>query len=146
MARGNIYSRLKKLEASPVLTARNDPTTARKRLLWNFTGRALDAMAHVRRAPIDDPRWRYTLDGLRDESPMALAAYVAALTALRHPDEDEARELLSTLAVQQEVDAQELWEYVDSFARFVSFARSKMRGRGIPNDQMLRHNAGWHRV
>jgi hypothetical protein len=85
----------------------------------------------VRRAPIDDPRWRYSLDGLRDESPMGLAAYVAALTALRHPDEGEARELLGTVAVEQEVAAQELWEYVDSFARFASFARlAKMRGRG----------------
>jgi hypothetical protein len=82
-------------------------------------------MAHVRRAPIDDPQWRYTLDGLRDESPMNLAAYVAALTALRHPDEGEARELLGTVAVEREVDAQELWEYVDSFARF-----AKMRGEG----------------
>jgi|SRR5215212_3662055 len=128
MSRGSIYSRLEKLEASPILSDRNDPATARKRLLWDFTGRALDAMAHVRRARIDDPRWRYTLDGLRDESPMALAAYVAALTALRHPDEDEARKLLATVALEREVDAQELWEYVDSFAQFASFARSKMRG------------------
>jgi hypothetical protein len=87
-------------------------------------------MAHVRRASIDDPRWRYTLEGLRDESPMNLAAYVAALTALRHPDEGEARELLGTVAVQREVDARELWEYVDSFSQFASFARSKMRGEG----------------
>jgi hypothetical protein len=125
MARGHIYSRLEKLEASPVLAARNDPTVARERLLWNFTVQALDAMAHVRRASIDDLRWHYSLDGLRDESPFTLAAYVAALTALRHPDEDEARELLSTVAVQRDVDAQELWEYVDSFARF-----AKMRGEG----------------
>jgi hypothetical protein len=123
-ARGNIYSRLEKLEASPVLAARrNDPTTARERLLWDFTVRALDAMAHVRRAPIDDPRWRYTLDGLRDESPIALAAYVAALTALRHPDEGGARELLGTVAVEREVDAQALWRCVDSFAQFAKMRR-----------------------
>jgi hypothetical protein len=90
-ARGNIYSRLERLEASPVLTARHGGDTARERLLSDFTVRALDAMAHVRRASIDDPRWRYTLEGLRDESPFTLAAYVAALTALRHPDEGEAR-------------------------------------------------------
>jgi hypothetical protein len=128
---GNLRGRLARLEASPILTARNGGDTARKRLLWDFIGRALDAMAHVRRARIDDPQWRYSLDGLRDESPMALAAYVAALTALRHPDEDNARELLGTVAVEQGADAQELWEYVDSFARFASFARvAKMRGRG----------------
>ena len=44
----------------------------------------------------------------------------------------KARELLGTgtVAVEQLVDAQELWEYVDSFAQFASFARSKMRGEG----------------
>jgi hypothetical protein len=122
-----VRRRLERLEASPVLAARrNDPTAAREKLLWDFTARALDAMAHVRRARIDDPRWRYSLDGLRDESPMALAAYVAALSTLRHPDEGKARELLGTVAVEQEVDAQTLWEYVDSFARF-----AKKRGRGV---------------
>ena len=125
-----VRRRFERLEASPVLAAhRNDPTTARERLLWDFTVRALDAMAHMRRASIDEPRWHYTLDDLRDKSPFTLAAYVAALTALRHPDEGEARELLGTVAVEQEVDAQALWEYVDSFARFASFARvAKMRG------------------
>jgi hypothetical protein len=124
VTRGNIYSRLEKLEASAVLAARrNAPTAARERLLWDFTVRALDAMAHVRRAPIDDLRWRYTLDGLRDESPFTLAAYVAALTALRHPDEGEARELLGTVAVEREVDAQALWRCVDSFAQFAKMRR-----------------------
>ena len=50
---------------------------------------------------------------------------MAALTALRHPDEGEARELLGAVAVEREVDAQALWECVDSFARF-----AKMRGEG----------------
>ncbi len=109
MSRGNIYRRLEKLEASPVLAARrNDPTAARERLLRDFFVRALDAMAHMTRAPLDDPRWRYSLDDLRDEAPFTLVAYVAALTALRHPDEGEARELLGTVAVEQEVDTQEL--------------------------------------
>ena len=125
MARGNIYSRLAKLEASPLLAARHAGETTRERLLWNFNVRALDAMAHVRRARIDDPRWRYTLDGLRDKAPFALAAYVAALTALRHPDEGEASELLATVAVEQQVEAQALWKCVDSFARF-----AEMRGEG----------------
>jgi len=129
-ARGNIYSRLEKLEASAVLPARQGGETMRERLLWDFNVRALDAMAHVRRAHIDDPRWRYSLDGLRNKPPFTLAAYVAALTALRHPDESVARELLGTVAVEQEVDAQTLWECVDSFARFASFAWSKMRGEG----------------
>jgi hypothetical protein len=99
MSRGNISSRLEKLEASPMLTASQGGETTRERLRWEFSVQALDAMAHVRRARIDDPRWRYSLDGLRDESPMNLAAYVAALTALRHPDEDKARELLGTVTV-----------------------------------------------
>jgi hypothetical protein len=63
---------------------------------------------------------------LRDKPPFTLAGYVAALSALRHPDEGEARKLLGTVAVEREADAQELWEYVNSFARF-----AKMRGRGV---------------
>jgi len=126
-----VRRRLERLEASPLLTTRrNDPTAAREKLLWDFTVRALDAMAHVRRASIDEPRWRYTLGGLRDEPPFTLAGYVAALSALRHPDEGEARKLLGIVAVEQEVETQTLWECVDSFARFASFARSKMRGEG----------------
>jgi hypothetical protein len=50
---------------------------------------------------------------------------VAALTALRHPDEDKVRELLGTVAVEREVDARALWECVDRFVRF-----AKMRGEG----------------
>jgi hypothetical protein len=126
-----VRRRLERLEASPLLTTRrNDPTAAREKLLWDFTVRALDAMAHVRRASIDEPRWCYTLEGLRDKPPFTLAGYVAAISTLRHPDEGEARKLLGIVAVEQEVEAQTLWEYVDSFARFASFARSKMRGEG----------------
>jgi hypothetical protein len=126
-----VRRRLERLEASPLLTTRHyDPTAAREKLLWDFTVRALDAMAHVRRASIDEPRWRYTLESLRDKPPFTLAGYVAALTALRHPDEGEARKLFGIVAVEQEVEGQTLWESVDSFARFAGFARSTMRGEG----------------
>jgi hypothetical protein len=55
---------------------------------------ALDAMAHIKRAPIDQPPWGYDLDKLRDMEPFGVAAYVAALTIMEHEDETEAREIL----------------------------------------------------
>jgi hypothetical protein len=78
-----------------------------------FFARALDAMAHVRRAPIDAERWRYTLEGLRGEAPATVAAYVAALASLRHPDEDGAREILAGSG-----DVGTLWDLVGAFGRF----------------------------
>jgi hypothetical protein len=82
-------------------------------------------MAHVKRESIDDPKWRYILDDLRGESLIKVAAYVAALTDLRHPDEGASRELLSTIQAEREVDATTLWECIDAFATFC-----KMRGEG----------------
>ena len=71
-------------------------------------------MAHVRRAPIDAERWRYSLEGLRDESPVTVAAHVAALATLRHPDEGGAREILAERAEEGTLP-----ELVGAFARFV---------------------------
>lgn len=79
----------------------------------DFFGRTLDAIAHVRRAPIDAERWRYTLDGLRHEAPATVAAYVAAHASLGHPDEGGAREILAERA-----DEGTLWELVEAFGRF----------------------------
>jgi hypothetical protein len=78
-----------------------------------FLARVLDAMAHVRRAPIDAERWRYTLEGLRDEAPASVAASVAALASLRHPDEDGAREILAGRG-----DVGTLGDLVGAFGRF----------------------------
>jgi hypothetical protein len=71
---------------------------------------------------VDAERWRYTLDGLRGEAPVTVAAYVAALTNLRHPDEAGARGILAERA-----DEGTLWEPVGAFGRFAD-------GRTDPDD------------
>jgi hypothetical protein len=52
-------------------------------------------MAHIKRAPIDEPPWKYDVAKLREKSPFAVAQYVAALTVFEHEDEPEAREILA---------------------------------------------------
>jgi hypothetical protein len=47
-------------------------------------------MAHIRRAPLDGPLWRYDVEKLRGRGTFSAAAYVAALKILEHPDEAEA--------------------------------------------------------
>jgi hypothetical protein len=116
MPRGNIHGRLEKLEAAT--PQEPDEAEDRKKLLSEFFRQALDAMAHIRRESIDEERWRYDLEKLRDEPPATVAAYVAALAPLRHPDEDEARDLLADLADERQIDPATLWTPVEAFVRF----------------------------
>ena len=76
----------------------------REKLLSEFARRALEATAHIRRAPIDEERWRYEVGKLRGESPMTVLAHVAALRALGHEDEGEAREILAQLQRERDLD------------------------------------------
>ena len=110
--RGDVRGRLERLE--DLVAGMPKPREGDQDLLpVAFFARILDAIAHVRRAPIDAERWRYTLEGLRDEAPATVAAYVAALVSLRHPDEDGAREILAGRG-----DVGTLWDLVDAFGRF----------------------------
>ena len=128
----SIRGRLEKLEGLVAEQRELGTGGAKGRLLEDFFRRALDAVAHVRRAPIDAERWRYTLEGLRDEAPVTVAAYVAALTNLRHPDEAGARGLLAELA--GDPDDGTLWELVGAFGRFADSRTNTPTGGGvIPN-------------
>ena len=122
----SVRRRLEKLEG--LLAEQRELRTggAKGRLLEDFFRRALDAVAHVRRAPVDAERWRYTLEGLRNEAPVTVAAYAAALANLRHPDEAGARGILAGLA--GDPDAGTLLELVDAFGRFAD-------GRTDPGDR-----------
>jgi hypothetical protein len=75
----------------------------------------LVAIAHVRRALIDHPPHGYEIQNLRAREPWALAQYVAALTMLRHEDEDEARELLAEEAGDDAV----LWSLIDAVVDYL---------------------------
>jgi hypothetical protein len=55
-----------------------------------FVVDSLNAMAHIRRAPLDGPIWRYDVEKLRGRGTFSAAVYVAALRVLEHPDEAEA--------------------------------------------------------
>jgi len=70
----------------------------------------LAAIAHVRRAPIDRPPHGYAKEKLHALVPWALAQYVAALSVLRHPDEDQAREILA----EKMGDDAVLWSLIDA--------------------------------
>ena len=66
------------------------------KLRRDFLAGFLRALAHVRRAPIDRPPWRYEANKLRNLEPFNLAMYLAALRMLEHEDEAEARKLLDS--------------------------------------------------
>ena len=83
-----------------------------------FVVGVLRAIAHVRRAPIDHPPHGYEIQKLRAREPWALAQYVAALTILRHEDEDKARELLA----EKSGDDAVLWSLIDAVVDHLSYS------------------------
>ena len=128
--RGNIYGRLEKLEARTPNPQAGAGGERVETLVKKFIRQALDATAHIRRASIDRPQWRYEVERLRDESPFVIAAYVAALAAASHPDEEEAREILAEAQEEREANessSETLWTLIKTFGRFVEGVES---GRG----------------
>src|SRR5215210_1868904 len=95
----------------------------RRELVREFLGRALDALAHVRRSSIDPEQWRYSVEKLRDESPATVAAYVCALRERGHEDEAEAREILEEKVCEAEdVDLATLEKLMDAYAALAARA------------------------
>jgi hypothetical protein len=82
-----------------------------RRKVWSST---LNAVAWIRRAPVDSPQWGYEVGKLRDESPFAIATHVAALATLEHPDEDEARRILAEVEAERGIEDSPLWEMIES--------------------------------
>lgn len=74
--------------------------------------KAIDALARIKRAPIDEERWRYDVEELRSESPVDAAAYVAALACLKHEDEDEARAIFEARLEERNADGATLKKLV----------------------------------
>jgi len=89
-----------------------------------FVSGVLRAIAHVRRAPIDHPPHGYEIQKLRAREPFSLAQYVAALTILRHEDEDEARELLAEEAGDDAV----LWSLIDAAVDLLGYSETREVG------------------
>jgi hypothetical protein len=109
---GSIESRLARLEER-IAPPADEAAEARERLVRKVWSKTLDAMAHIRRAPIDEPRWRYEVSKLRSKSSFDIACYISALAALGHEDEQEARTILSEVAAEQGVDAAPLEMIID---------------------------------
>ena len=100
---GSIDRRIKELEKQ--LTAdEHAPAAGREQLVREFMRLVLNAMARIRRAPIDPEQSRYSVERLRNESPITLAARVAALERLGHEDEGEAREVLAELVGERDLN------------------------------------------
>ena len=87
----------------------------RRQLVSEFTRRVLDAMASIRRSPIDPEQYRYSVEKLRQESPATVAAYVCALAHLEHEDEAEAREILGERTGDENVGLATVEKLVDTF-------------------------------
>jgi hypothetical protein len=88
----------------------------RRQLVSEFTRRVLDAMASIRRSPIDPEQYRYSVEKLRQESPATVAAYVCALAHLEHEDEAEAREILGGRTGDENMGLATVAKLVDTFA------------------------------
>ena len=78
-------------------------------------------MARIRREGFDKPPWGYAVEKLRDLEAWGVAAHVAALAKLEHPDEDEAREILDEALEGQ--DHTELRRLMEIFAAEIPYRR-----------------------
>ncbi len=122
---GSIEKRISDLEAAHARTAAPADHSRKERVIDDFIGRTLDAMASIKRAPIDHEDVRYTCARLRGLGPLPVAAYVAALAALGHEDEDEAREILAQRVEERGVSLETMEKLIDGFAAFVEMARQR---------------------
>jgi hypothetical protein len=97
----------------------------REKLVGEFYRRALETLAHIRRAPIDEERWRYRVEKLWGEAPVTVLAHVAALSALGHEDEDEAREILAVMEQGRDLDRGRHEALLEAFAWIVEASNSR---------------------
>ena len=93
---------MEKLYESSTAEERSAAERGCKELVSKALSGALDAMAHIRRAPVDEEEWRYEVEKLKDRGAFAIACHVAALAHLEHPDEVRAREILEAKLVEAE--------------------------------------------
>src|SRR4051812_46848978 len=120
---GNVERRIENLEQL-VRPPEEAADVHRRELVREFLRRALGALAHAKRSSIDPERWRYSVEKLRDESPISVAAYVCALRERGHEDEARAGEILEEkVSEAEDVDPAALEKLMDAFAALASRAR-----------------------
>ena len=130
---GNLDRRIEALERLYANSAAEERTAAdesRKELINKAIHGALDAMAHIKRAPIDEPPWRYEVEKLREKEPFTIACYVATLAHTEHPDEERAREVLKEVVAQRKIEGAPLWAMIDSLKATLDQMREEREKRG----------------
>jgi hypothetical protein len=113
----SLNRRLQQHEELYAESAAEESTAAdrsREKLVSKAMHGALNALVHLRRAPIDREPWRYEVEKLKDRGPFAIACYVAALAHLEHPDEERAREILEEVEAERGIEDSPLWALIDS--------------------------------
>jgi hypothetical protein len=101
---GSIDKRIEHLERLYHTASAERGGRGREELVRKAWIGTLDAIAHIRRAPIDAEPWRYEVEKLRGKNPFAIACHVAALAHLEHPDEEEARRILEEELAGRELE------------------------------------------
>jgi hypothetical protein len=104
---------LEKLYTSSTAEEHTAADRGRKELIHKAIHGALDAMVSIKRAPIDQPEWRYEVEKLKDRGPFAIACHVAALAHLEHPDASRARGILEEVEAERGIEGSPLWAMVD---------------------------------
>jgi hypothetical protein len=99
---------------------------AREELSRKAWAGTLNALAHIKRAPIDRPQWRYEVENLKDEGPFAIACYNAALTHKEPPDEERAREILEEVVAERGLEGDPLWTMIESLVAELNRIREEI--------------------
>ena len=121
---------LEKLYAQSTAEERSAAERGRKELVSKAMHGTLDAMAHIRRAPIDREPWRYEVEKLKDRGPFAIACHVAALAHLEHPDVQRAREILEEVEAERGIEDSPLWAMIYSLVDSLNRMREECEKRG----------------
>ena len=117
---------LEKVYRSSAAEEHSAAERAREELGRQAIYRTLDAMAHIKRAPVDDEKWRFDVERLRDESLFTIACYVVALAHKGHPDEERAREILEESEAEWEIEDTPLWTLISELERVFDYMREEV--------------------
>jgi hypothetical protein len=117
---------LEKLYHSSTAEEHYAAEVTREELLRKAWAGTLNALAHIKRALIDRPQWRYEVENLKDKGPFAIACYIATLTHLEHPDEERAREILEEAVAERGIEGAPLGTMIDSLVAEMNHMREKI--------------------
>ncbi len=121
---------LEELYASSTAEERSTADRSHEKLVSKAIHGTLDAMAHIRRAPVDEEPWRYAVEKLRGRGPFAIACHVAALAHLEHSDEERAPEILEEVEAERGIEDSPLWAMIDSLVDSLNQMQEEIEKRG----------------